>query len=250
MRSSEAQWTRPLPMSSIADALHAVVRTNTSPFARLHHATDPPFEMAPGKTGLVIVDMQYLDAHRDYGLGVDARHKGMMREVADYFEQVDAIVPRINTVMTACRRAGIEVIHVRVACHTLDGRDAPPAARRPDYPPRFDAKEAQILDELAPLDDEIVLSKTTVSAFTSTPLDFILRNIGINNLLICGVVTGGCVLLTARQADDLGYRVIVIGDCCASPDVEAANAALEQMNQFRMRVKNMDDVLPMLPQRR
>jgi nicotinamidase-related amidase len=218
-----------------------MIRKDADIVARLHYRGEPPFEFARGKTALLIIDMQYLDAHRDYGFGIDAKATGI--DLSYRFDQIDRIIPNIQSVMAACRRAGVEVIHVRVAGYTNDGRDAPAAMRRPGMPPRFDTKEAQILDELAPIGDEIVLSKTTTSAFTSTTIDFILRSMGIDNLLVCGIITGGCVGITAKDASDRGYHVIVIGDCCAANSEESHFQALEQMNQYRMRVKDTADVV-------
>jgi nicotinamidase-related amidase len=218
-----------------------MIRKDSDIVAKLHYKGEPPFTFAPGKTAFVIVDMQYLDGHRDYGFGLDAKAKGI--DLSYRFDQIDRIIPNIQRVMAACRRARIEVIHVRVAGYTDDGRDAPAGMRRAGMPPRFDTKEAAILEELAPVGDEIVLSKTTTSAFTSTSIDFILRNMGIENLLVCGIVTGGCVGLTAKDANDRGYHVIVVGDCCAANSEEAHLQALEQMNQYRMRVRDSGDVV-------
>jgi nicotinamidase-related amidase len=223
-----------------------MIRKDASPVARLNYRGEPPFEVAPGKTAFVIVDMQYLDAHRDYGMGLDAKAKGMERDLAYRFDQIDRILPNIQEVLRACRSSGVEVIHVRIAGYTNDGRDAPPGMRRPGHPPRFDAKEAQILDAIAPVGDEIVISKTTTSAFTSSNIDFVLRTMGIENLFVCGVVTNGCVSITARDADDRGFHVILVGDCCAANSEKAHLDALEQMNQYRMRVKDSAEVVAMI----
>jgi nicotinamidase-related amidase len=223
-----------------------MIRKDASPVARLHYRGEPPFEVMPGKTAFVIVDMQYLDAHRDYGMGLDAKAKGMEKDLAYRFDNIDRIVPNIQKVMAACRTAGIEVIHVRIAGYTNDGRDAPPGMRRPGHPPRFDKKEAQILDEIAPVEDEIVISKTTTSAFTSSNIDFVLKNLGVENLFVCGVVTNGCVSITAKDADDRGYHVILVGDCCTANSEKAHLDALEQMNQYRMRAKDSTEVIEMI----
>lgn len=220
------------------------MRADADVVARIYYKGEPPFDVAPGKTALVIVDMQYVDAHRDYGFGTKAKERGL--DLSYRFDQIDKIIPNIQRVMRSCRAAKIEVIHVRIAGYTNDFREAPAAMRRRGLPPRFDTKEAQILEELAPVGDEIVLSKSTNSAFTSTTIDFILRNMGIENLFVCGVVTNGCVGLTAKDADDRGYRVIVIGDGCAANSQKTHDAAINEMNDNRMRVKSSDDVVSMI----
>jgi nicotinamidase-related amidase len=222
-----------------------VVR-NADPAARVHYGALPPFDIAPGKTALVVVDVQYYDAHREYGLGREAARRGTAADLAYLFDGVDGIIPNIQRVQAACRQAGIEVMHVRIASLTRDGRDAP--RNRPDNvrPPYIEEKDAQILDEVAPVGDELVFSKTTGSAFTSTTIDWVLRNMGIQSLLMCGVVTSGCVTRTARDADDRGYQVMVIGDCCAASTATLHENALQAMNQRRMQVKNTDEIVALI----
>ena len=218
-----------------------MIRKNADPLSRLEDRGEPPFEIAKGRTALVIVDVQYDCAHRDYGNGAAARAKGMFEDLGYRFEETDTIIPKIQRVQRACRAAGLEVMFVRIAGLTRDGRDHPVHPR-----PHFSSKEAQILDEIAPVGDEIVLSKTTSSPFTSTHIDYLLRSMGIANLFVCGVATGGCVEMTARDANDRGYHVIVIGDCCAGNSPETHVKALESMNRLRMRVKDTDDVVAMI----
>ena len=79
-----------------------------------------------------------------------------------------------------------------------------------------DTKEAEILPELAPEGDELVISKVTSSAFHSTNIDRLLRNLGIRNLIITGVVTNGCVESTARSAAEYDYGTIVVEDATAA----------------------------------
>ena len=80
--------------------------------------------------------------------------------------------------------------------------------------------------ELRPRSDETVLSKTTISAFAATSLDRWLRKRTVDTVAIAGVVTHFAVLAATLAAYDLGYRAIVLEDCCASADPERHNAAL------------------------
>jgi ureidoacrylate peracid hydrolase len=218
-----------------------VIRKNADPLSALDHEAEPPLDIARGRTALLIVDMQYDSAHRDYGIGARAREKGKLADVAYRFAETEKTIPNIQRVQRACRAAGIEVIFARLAGLTQDGRDHP-RQRRPHYA----SKEAQILDEIAPVGDEIVLNKTTSSPFPSTHLDYLLRSMGIDNLLVCGVATSGCVELTVRDADDRGYHVAVIGDCCAGNSPETHRQALERMNRRRMRVRDTAEVVALI----
>ena len=73
-----------------------------------------------------------------------------------------------------------------------------------------------IIAALYPIPGETVIDKPGKGAFYQTELELILRNRGIENLLVCGVTTEVCVNTTVREANDRGYRCIVLGDCCAS----------------------------------
>ena len=73
-----------------------------------------------------------------------------------------------------------------------------------------------IIPELSPVAGEPVIDKPGKGAFYATDLDALLRNFGIQHLLVCGVTTEVCVNTTVREANDRGYRCVVLADCCAS----------------------------------
>ena len=73
-----------------------------------------------------------------------------------------------------------------------------------------------IIPDLYPLAGEPVIDKPGKGAFYATDLDALLRNFGIQHLLVCGVTTEVCVNTTVREANDRGYRCVVLADCCAS----------------------------------
>jgi nicotinamidase-related amidase len=86
-----------------------------------------------------------------------------------------------------------------------------------------------IIEAITPIDDEIVLNKTSVSTFNSTAIDQILRNMRRDRLWVAGVVTEGCVELTARDAADRGYYVTLVTDACASSTRAAHVDAVQRM---------------------
>ena len=73
-----------------------------------------------------------------------------------------------------------------------------------------------IIPDLYPLDSEIVIDKPGKGAFHATELTDVLEKYGIENLLVCGVTTEVCVNTTVREANDRGYRCVVLADGCAS----------------------------------
>jgi len=85
-----------------------------------------------------------------------------------------------------------------------------------------------IIAELYPQVGEPVIDKPGKGAFYQTDLDLMLRNRGIETLLVGGVTTEVCVNTTVREANDRGYRCVVLADCCASyfPEFHAAGLAM------------------------
>jgi len=86
----------------------------------------------------------------------------------------------------------------------------------------------QIHTALAPIEDEPVLTKTSMSAFASTNVHERLQASGVGRIIIAGVATSGTVLSTARWAYDIGYEVIVCADACADPDPQVDAALLDE----------------------
>ena len=169
-------------------------------------------------TALVVIDMQ-----RDFlepgGFGAALGNDVSLLR--------DAIAPA-GAMIDAARAAGFLVIHTREG-HREDLSDAPPhKVDRGDPVKRIGAPgpmgrilvrgEAghDIIPELAPIPGEIVIDKPGKGAFFATDLDLILRNRGIRTLIVCGVTTEVCVHTTVREANDRGYRCIVVADACAS----------------------------------
>ena len=90
---------------------------------------------------------------------------------------------------------------------------------------------SEIVERLSPREGELVVPKRRYSAFFGTDLDLILREKGIDNILLAGVCTNICVLYTAADARNLGYRVKVIPECVASFDEEAHKWALKELEE-------------------
>jgi len=137
------------------------------------------------------------------------------------------VVP-CRAVLTAARHAGLLVIHTREG-HRPDLSDAPPLkVERGDPATRIGALGPMgrilvrgepghdIIPELYPIAGEPVIDKPGKGAFCQTDLELTLRNRGIETLLVCGVTTEVCVNTTVREANDRGFRCIVVADCCAS----------------------------------
>jgi nicotinamidase-related amidase len=169
--------------------------------------------------------------------------RGLTAGLEYYGQAMDRIVPNIGRMQEACRAAGIEVMFSRNQSMTQDGRDR--GRMHKDFeilcPPG--SRHAAILEEIAPVDDEIVFSKSTSSVFNSTAIHHVLLNMGIRNLVMCGVMTSGCVESTVRDAADLGYGTIMVSDACASWTEELHRASLRVMDGVYARVRTVEQIV-------
>ncbi len=183
------------------------------------YTRDVPID--PASTALLFIDVQ------NYSANPTAPRFGRMQEAERartygcFFDTMRrSTVPNMQRLQASCRRAGIEVIYTVIENLTRDGRD-----RSLDYKicgldvPKG-SWEARVLAEIAPDEDEIVLPKTSSSVFVSTNIDYVLRNLGVRQLIIAGILTDQCVDSAVRDACDLGYLVTVATDACASHTAE------------------------------
>ena len=216
------------------------------PLSRLVNRRGLP-DLVRGTTCLLTVDMDYGDVHPDFGLGALARRRGMFDEMAWYYEAVQAIVPRIRRLQDSARAVGIEVMHTRWSELTRDGRDACARNKSRGIAQPWASQEAQIIPEVAPIGDEMVFSKSTSGAFTGTNIDRVLTWMGIKTVVVMGVVTNGCVEMTARVAADLGYRIVLVGDACAAHTPFLHENALRRMDDGYIHVAETDEIAQAMP---
>lgn len=207
------------------------------------------FDLTPSKTAFVTIDLQYLDAHPDYGLGADAKRRGVFDEYfAYYFDEVADMLPRVVALQTACRERNIQVIHVKIAALTEDGRDVGLGHKRHNLEALPGSTGAELLPEIGPHAGEIVLTKTASGVFSSTAIDRILRNMGITTLIFVGVVTNYCVETAVRDACDYGYNVYLVSDCCAAMMPHHQHHALEVLDNVYCRVKTAQEMAALIAQ--
>ncbi len=203
----------------------------------------PRFPLPPAQTALLIVDMQKAEAHPDFGLGRKARAAGIETHFAEYWLAVAKAVANQQRLIEAARAAGVIVIFTRIATQTRTARDVGLQHRLVNMAVPVDSVDAEILDELQPTPDDIVISKTSSSPFNSTGIHQLLHNLGCDTLLVCGVVTNGCVEGTVRDASDLGYRVIMVPDACAAVTAALHQAAITNLDNAFCNCRSTNEVI-------
>jgi biuret amidohydrolase len=188
----------------------------------------PEFSLAPERTALLIVDMQRSSTDRTAGQG-----RWLQQQYPDiaayYYDRVEeTVIPNIARLLTAFRQRGSRVIFLTVGPQTLDGADFNPLRRKreeellknPDQMGIIcggpQSLERGIPRQISPHPGDVVLNKLTRGGFASTGLDLMLRNMGVDGLIIAGVVTNGCVWATAGDASDRGFKCVLVDDACAA----------------------------------
>ena len=188
------------------------------------------YDVPAGRLALVVIDMQ-----RDF-----IEEGGFGSVLGNDVRPLAAIVPTVRRLLDAFRAAGLPVIHTREG-HVPDLSDCPPSKRARgrgaltigDAGPMgrilVDGEPGNgFVPELAALPGETVLLKPGKGAFYATPLDDILKRLGVNHLVFAGVTTEVCVQTTMREANDRGYECLLAEDATESyfPEFKAATLAM------------------------
>jgi len=153
------------------------------------------------------------------------------------------VLPNVRRLQDAFRARGLEVIHTRIQSLTQDGRDRSPGHKRLGLHAAPGSREAEFLDEIAPLENEIIINKTASGVFNSTNIAYILRNLEITGLFVVGVYSNECVSTAIRDACDLGFFVTLISDGCATVTPELQRATMITMKDRYARVLNTEEAI-------
>ena len=155
------------------------------------------------------------------------------------------VIPNIKNLISFLREKKVENIFARIACHKESGIDRSLSQKKPGFNylllPK-DTPSGQIVDDLKPESDDIIMMKTTDSALTGTNLRLILNNMGIKNVICTGIFTDQCVSSTVRSLVDESFNVIVVEDCCAAATEALHNHELEIINMIYCHVVNINEV--------
>lgn len=189
--------------------------------------------LEPRSSALLFIDVQNFSVRRDGGEFKDVPDSEIAGKYGYYFERLRSVaIPNMQRLQKAFRSAGIEVLYTTIESLTKDGRDRSLDYKITGFNVPKGSWDGKVVDEIAPGDDEIVLPKGSSSVFVSTHIDYLLRNLGVKQLVLAGLVTDQCVESAVRDACDLGYLVTLVPDACATYSEERHQNSLRAIKGY------------------
>jgi ureidoacrylate peracid hydrolase len=203
------------------------------------------------KSALIIVDMQNDFVHPEGSFGTHAREAP---EAGIDMPFLMGTIPQVTRLADAFRKVGRPVVYVAQVLKP-DYSDAQFPYWHFGLTPgsnRAGCVEgtwgAQIIDELKPREGEHLVVKKGFGGFSNTPLDTILRNLGVTTCVVSGVTTCVCVSTTVRGGVEHNYRMILVADAVAEVSHDTHDAELKTMARVFADVKTTDEVVALLGQ--
>jgi len=189
--------------------------------------------LIPTESALLLIDVQNFSAHRNGAEFSQLTNDVFESEYRYFFDQLKSVaVPNMQRLQRVFRKNGIEVLHTTIESLTNDGRDRSLDYKITGFNVPKGSWDGKVIDELAPTDDEIVFPKSSSSVFVSTHIDYVLRNLGVKQLVIVGILTDQCVESAIRDACDLGYLVTQVTDACLSYTEQRHNNSVNAIKGY------------------
>lgn len=189
--------------------------------------------LTPSQSALLFIDVQNFSAHRKGSEFIDLSEAEFAQKYGWYFDQLNTrVIPNMQAIQRACRDAGVEVMYTTIESLTLDGRDRSLDYKITGFHVPKGSWDGKVIDQIGPKGDEIVLPKTSSSVFISTHIDYILRNLGVKQLVLSGLITDQCVESAIRDACDLGYLVTQVTDACLTYSQERHDHSLRAIKGY------------------
>jgi len=185
-------------------------------------------------------------------LVVDVNNNFFMPGMPFYVPNSSLILPNLKKIIKTCRELKVPVIYLTQA-YRRDGSNIGLASLMSNlaFPPKGDVaaegtKAVEIYDEVKPEKGDIVIKKMRYSSFFNTDLETTLRWLGVDTVIITGVVTDCCVMTTAFDAYQRDIKPIVLSDCTAARDDETQRVILRTIARVAGEVTTTADIIERL----
>ena len=184
------------------------------------------------QSALLFIDVQNFSTHRDGAEFDGLDDEQFAQKYGWLFEQLKIAIPNMQRLQATCRKVGVEVIYTTIESLTLDGRDRSLDYKITGFNVPKGSWDGRVIDKIAPIGDERVFPKSSSSVFVSTHIDYVLRNLGVKQLVLCGLLTDQCVESAIRDACDLGYLVTQVTDACATETQARHDNSIETVKGY------------------
>lgn len=209
----------------------------------------PDFDVRPGKTAVLLIDMQILVGSKPLlqeALDAGLPEKEVNDALHEYDARVEKAVKNAHRMLQVCRMKGYDVVHVKLGAQTSNPRHTAKINRKAGFIVPMDAERGKFFEEVKPIEGELVFPKTNGGAFSGTNLDFVLRNMDIESIIVMGFLTDQCVLATTIHGGDLGYDVLLVEDACTGTTRENHDAVVRLAKDVFLKVKSTEELLQIL----
>ena len=188
-----------------------------------------------------------LAASKTAVLVVDAQNAELEPEILEKHPQFAAALkeralPAMKRLVDGARANGVEIIYTVIESLTKDGRDRSLDHKLSNIHVPRGSPLAGVIADVAPAEADSVLPKTSSGVFNSTNIDYVLRNLGIENVVVTGFVTDQCVDMAIRDGADRGSYMVCASDACAAYTDERHATGLRAFGGY-CRTQDVDDIL-------
>lgn len=206
----------------------------------------PPFAVNRADAAVLVMDVQSFTTREDEGLGQLARERGILREFDEYYLQVDAAIRNLRRLLAASREQGLQVLYTLLHAERTDRSDISRQLRVAGWPIPTGDPLAEIRSEVSPLAGDVVLPRGTYGAFAATDLLEILQKGQVKTLILAGMLANTTVALTAREAADRGFGVILVWDASASETLDWHDSMKTRIVGPLIRLRTSKQVIEMM----
>ena len=197
-------------------------------------------DLSESKLALIIIDMQYNITAQGHGVLKYAEELGVREGYDYYYDRIqNHIIPNIRRLLKYLRGTEIPIIFTKIRSHPFSNGDTKATLEDLD-------SEGVILEDIMPMNDELVITKNDPDMFEGTGLDPLLRKDDINTLIIAGVLTNECVEASVLQAVENDYRVILLEDSTAAFSESIHEIALKLIRDNKVIITSTENILDLL----
>jgi nicotinamidase-related amidase len=206
----------------------------------------PAFSVSGADAAVLIMDVQDFTSRKDAGLGKLAAARGILREFDEYYEQVEAAIRNLRRLLDASREHRLPVLYTLLHAERSDRTDLSTQLRVAGWPVPTGDPLDEIRPEVSPLAGDIVLPRGTYGAFAGTDLLSILEKSQVRTLILAGMLANTTVALTAQEAADRGFGVILVWDASASETLDWHDNVKTRLVGPLIRMRTAKQVIEMM----